>query len=173
MAISSELIRRLQAEAERIEEDCTYNNFGHYEAAKRWEIIEHTVGLPILILAAATAFTTFPLPAVATGLTVCTFFLALTSLYLRPADRAAAHYRFGGKFKDLRAKARRYRDIELLRSDVSEEDLVKELNDLLEEKRVLSELGIPLPDFAYRRAKEKIRKRLAEYDRDSSFVKAP
>ncbi len=61
----------------------------------------------------------------------------------------------------------------MLRSDVSEEDLVKELNDLLEEKRVLSELGIPLPDFAYRRAKEKIRKRLAEYDRDSSFVKAP
>ena len=172
MAISSELRRRLRSEAERIEEDCTYNNFGHYEAAKRWELIDHLTAFPILILSGIAAFTAFPLPAVATGLSVTTFFLALASLYFRPAERAATHFRLGGKHKDLRSKARTYREITLLTSDISEEALVTGLNELLEEKRVLSELGVPLPDFAYELAKEKIKRGLADYDRDDNSQKS-
>lgn len=167
MANQTDVLRkRLRAEAERIEEDCVYNNFGHYEAAKRWKVIDHAIAFPILILSGIAAFTVFPLPAVATGLSIVTTLLALAALYFRPADAAANHYRFGGKFKELRVKARTYRDITLLASGIPDEQLVKALEDLLEEKRVLGELGIPLPDFAYKRAQAKIQAGEAMYDRD-------
>lgn len=171
MAGQTEVRYRLRKEAERIEEDCAYNNFGHYEAANTWKLIDHALSFPILILSAIAAFTAFSLPAVATALSIATTLLALAVVYFRPAETAGTHYRIGGKFKDLRVRARTYREIALLASDIPDEKLIQQLAELLEEKKLLSELGVPLPDFAYKRAKAKIRAGLATYDRDQSLPK--
>ena len=157
---------RLGAEAERMEEDCTYNYVGHFSAATRWKAIDSWLGFPTAILSAIAAFTVFPRPALATALTIVTTLLALASLYFRPAEAAALHYRSGGKAKNLREKARLFREITLNAPNVTEDELRRAVNDLAEEKRIISELGTPLPDFAYRIAKTKIKAGQASYDRD-------
>lgn len=161
-----DLRTRLLAEAERIEEDCTYNSVGHYSAATRWKVIDHAFAFPTAILSAIAAFTVFQLPTLATALTILTTLLALASLYFRPAETAALHYRSGWKATVLREKARVFREITLAASQVSEEELLRQLAELHEEKRVISELGVPLPDFAYAIAKRKIAAGQAAYDRD-------
>lgn len=163
---SEDIKVRLCSEAQRIEEDCTYNSVGHYCAANRWKLIDHFFAFPTAILSAIAAFTVFPLPTLATGLTIATTLLALASLYFRPAETAALHYRSGGKAKGLREKVRMFREITLTATNVSEEDLLKLMSDLSEEKRVISELGVPLPDFAYRLAKAKIEAGQSSYEID-------
>jgi hypothetical protein len=162
----AELKDRLRAEAQRVEEDCTYNYMGHYSAATRWKVVDHALGFPTFFLSGVAAFLVFPFPAVATALTIVTTLLALASLYLKPAEATALHFRSGGKFKSLREKARLFREVALKASDISEEQLVRRLQDLADEKRIISELGVPLPDFAYRIAKRKIQAGQAAYEVD-------
>jgi hypothetical protein len=163
---TDELKDRLRVEAERIEEDCMYNYMGHYSAATRWQSVDLTLGFPTFFLSGVAAFLIFPLPAVATAFSVVTTLLALATLYFRPAETAALHFRSGGKFKSLREKARLFREVALRSSGMSEEQLVKGLQDLSDEKRIISELGVPLPDFAYRIAKGKIEAGQAAYEVD-------
>jgi hypothetical protein len=170
---TEDLLRSLAEEAERIQEDCVYNYMGHYQAAVRWEHIDHALGFPVAILSCIAAFTAFPLPAVATGLSVVTTLLALCILYFRPAERAATHFRCGGKFKGLREKTRLFHEIELQASQIDEGLLTRRIRELSEEKRVLSELGVPIPDFAYRSAKAKIAAGQASYDVDQRKLLEP
>ncbi len=165
---TDELKEKLRVEAERIEEDCTYNFMGHYSAATRWKSVDLALGFPTFFLSGVAAFLIFPLPSVATAISVVTTLLALATLYFRPAETAALHFRSGGKFKSLREKARLFRDVVLRSSGISEEQLVKGLQDLSDEKRIISELGVPLPDFAYRIAKEKIAAGQAAYQVDTA-----
>lgn len=162
----TELVATLRAEAMRIEEDCTYNYMGHYQAASRWGKVDYLLGFPVAILSGITAFTVFSLPTLATALGIATTMLSLVILYLRPSQTAALHYRSGGKFKALREKARLFREIELLASKVDEAHLTRRIRELSEEKRVLSELGVPLPDFAYKIAKRKILNGHTSYEVD-------
>src|SRR5437867_3563461 len=143
-----------------------YNSVGHYSAATRWKVIDHALAFPTAILSGIAAFTIFKLPTVATALAIATTLLSLGFLYFRPAETAAQHYRSGFRSKALREKARVFREITLLASKVSEAELLRQIAALHEEKRVISELGVPLPDFAYEIAKRKIAAGQAAYDRD-------
>jgi hypothetical protein len=160
-------LERIVNEAKRIEEDCTFNFMGHYEAANRWDRWDHFIGFPNAFLCGVTAFTVFPLPTIATALGIVTTLLSLVTLYLRPAYRSIQHYRSGGRFKALREKTRLFREIDLASAGIDETNAIRRIKELSEEKRVSSELAVPLPDFAYVIAKRKIEAGQASYDVDN------
>lgn len=152
----TDALEKFSAEASRIEEDATFNFVGHYEAANFWKTVSHTLNFPIVIFSAIAAFFSFTEPFISLFSSIIVTVLGSVNLYFRPAETAALHYRSGGKFKSLRDKARLYREVRLRFSKDSANKLLERLNELYEEKRVISEMGVPIPNFAYRRAKRKI-----------------
>jgi hypothetical protein len=160
----------------RIEEDCTYNSVGHYSASTRWRKINTIIGSLVALFSCIAAFCTFSLPEVAAGLSVVVTVLALADLYFRSGELAANHHRIAGKWNSLRQKARIFREITLAASTIPQRDLLKGIEELLQEKMGIGELELPLPDFAYRVAKKKISRGQASYAADdgtSSLDPAP
>lgn len=161
------LRQRLAAECERIEEDSTFNFMGHFAAGARWQSVDQHVGFPIALFSAIAAFCAFPRPDVATILSVATTLLAIVVLYFQPARRSSDHFRSGGKWKDLRQRARVFREITLLAPSLTEADLTKKMEDFVRERQIISELGVPIPDWAYQTAKKKIAAGQSSYKIDS------
>ena len=162
-----DVLENLRAEAERIEEDCTYNSQGHFIATRRWEVIEYLLDLPAVLLSAFAAFFAFTNYAVTAGvLSIIILLLTTASLFLKPAERSLRHKGAGEKFAALRQACRIYADVELATTGRSRQSLADRLIALADRKNELNTDSPRLPDFAYLEAKKHITEGRTVHDVD-------
>lgn len=145
------------AEARRVEEDALYSAKGHFEAARRWELLNNWIGIPAAVLATcvATAAGIAGLKDQATLAGVLALSSAvLTAVigFLRPAERSATHHGAGTAFNALKNDARIFYQIEcgLDPCPTNVVDRIKELND---RRTTLNAEAPPIPRFAFLKAR--------------------
>ncbi|WP_009909935.1 SLATT domain-containing protein [Burkholderia thailandensis] len=111
----SELIRKLAAEAERIEEDTEHSFKGHYNAAARWARYHLWLGLPSALLAAIAGAAAFKnQPEIAGTLALVSTALTTVLTFLKPSERSELHKTAAGQYQGLRNQARIFREIGLM-----------------------------------------------------------
>lgn len=110
----SELISKLAAEAQRIEEDTEHSFKGHYNAAARWARYHLWIGLPSALLAAIAGAAAFKdQPELAGALALLSTALTTVLTFLKPSERAEMHKAVAGQYQALRNQARIFREIGL------------------------------------------------------------
>jgi len=110
----SELISKLAAEAQRIEEDTEHSFKGHYNAAARWARYHLWIGLPSALLAAIAGAAAFKdQPELAGALAFLSTALTTVLTFLKPSERAEMHKAVAGQYQALRNQARIFREIGL------------------------------------------------------------
>lgn len=110
----SELISKLAAEAQRIEEDTEHSFKGHYNAAARWARYHLWIGLPSALLAAISGAAAFKdQPELAGALALLSTALTTVLTFLKPSERAEMHKAVAGQYQALRNQARIFREIGL------------------------------------------------------------
>ena len=104
----------IQAELERIEEDCIHSGKAHFNAGARWAKYHYFLGIPSVALSALAGAAFFKDHGDIAGLMSATVAI-LTSLmtFLKPSERAAAHKGSGDQYLTLRNDARVFREIRL------------------------------------------------------------
>jgi|ERR1039458_1767581 hypothetical protein len=172
MPTDQEFINRSTQEALRIEEDCSYNATGHFVAAKRWRIANYSLAFPATLLAALVSYLAFTAQGVLAGaIGVIITILTTATLFLRPDHLGSEHQRVAEKYLGLRNKVRLFREIELLHSGRSKHELLQTLGQLSDKKNELNADSFPLPDWAYRRAKQRLGEGSHAYDADRAMPK--
>lgn len=104
----------IQAELQRIEEDCIHSGKAHFNAGARWARCHYFLGLPSVVLSALAGAAFFKDYGDIAGIMSATVAI-LTSLmtFLKPSERAAAHKGSGDQYLTLRNDARVFREIKL------------------------------------------------------------
>ena len=104
----------IQAELERIEEDCIHSGKAHFNAGDRWDRYHYWLGIPSVILSALAGAAFFKNYGDIAGI-MSAVVAILTSLmtFLKPSERAVAHKGSGDQYLTLRNDARVFREIRL------------------------------------------------------------
>lgn len=152
----------LRNEARRIEEDCEYTGRGHQELGRWWRRAATWLGLPAVVLAAATSAGA-GLSALTGGDPKTTAALAFVStiatavrLFFRPDEQARSHSTKGGRYVNLRNQARRFANIEIA-SGLSTDALQDRLARLADAQDALRlEEPREIPQWVYERVKRQI-----------------
>jgi hypothetical protein len=159
----SELISKLAAEAQRIEEDTEHSFKGHYNAAARWARYHLWIGLPSALLAAIAGAAAFKdQPELAGALALLSTALTTVLTFLKPSERAEMHKAVAGRYQALRNQARIFREIGLTDGLAADEAKVR----LFELARTRDELNQSSPAIArcdYEQAKNDIDSGRARY----------
>jgi hypothetical protein len=171
MATDVDLAARLHAEADRIEEDCTYSAKGHFESARIWGRWNLGLGIPAVLLATA-AGTLNDYPEYAAIFAFASAAVTAVLTFLRPSDHAATHQRTGTLYNSLKARARFFKEIDLA-SVARSETLTKKLRGLSEARSALNEAAPPIIRPAFRQARAGIEGGEAAYRVDQPAVKKP
>lgn len=110
----SELISKLAAEAQRIEEDTEHSFKGHYNAAARWARYHLWIGLPSALLAGVAGAAAFKhQPELAGALALVSTAMTTILTFLKPSERSEMHKAVAGQYQVLRNQARIFREIGL------------------------------------------------------------
>src|SRR6185437_15107211 len=105
----------IQAELERIEEDCIHSGKAHFNAGDRWTGYHYCLGLPAVVLSAMAGTAFFKDYATAAGvMSVVVAILTALMTFLKPSERASAHKGCGDQYLALRNDARVFREIKLV-----------------------------------------------------------
>lgn len=104
----------IQAELQRIEEDCIHSGKAHFNAGDRWARYHYWLGIPSVVLSALAGAAFFKSYGDIAGI-MSAIVAILTSLmtFLKPSERAAAHKGSGDQYLTLRNDARVFREIRL------------------------------------------------------------
>lgn len=104
----------IQAELQRIEEDCIHSGKAHFNAGARWAKYHYCLGIPSVVLSALAGAAFFKDHGDIAGVMSATVAI-LTSLmtFLKPSERASAHKGSGDQYLTLRNDARVFREIRL------------------------------------------------------------
>jgi hypothetical protein len=104
----------IQAELQRIEEDCIHSGKAHFNAGDRWARYHYCLGIPSVVLSALAGAAFFKNYGDIAGI-MSAIVAILTSLmtFLKPSERAAAHNGSGDQYLTLRNDARVFREIRL------------------------------------------------------------
>jgi hypothetical protein len=157
-------------ESQRVEQDALYSAKGHFEAARRWNLLNYWIGIPAAI--AATLVSTMAGIAGLKDYATLAGVLALSSGvftaivgFLRPAEKAAAHHRAGTAFNALKNDARIFYSIEC-GSDPSPTDVVDRIKELNDCRTKLNEESPAIPRFAFLKGRDGIESGENSYDVD-------
>ena len=163
---AAELLRALQKEAGRIEEDCLYSSRGHFAAGARWSRVHFWLGLPAAVgaaLAGASAFSEeTALAVILSGLVTA---LTATLTFLNPSDKSSVHHTAGTRFSALRGHARRFREIETL-DPRSLDSLRAEVADLAKSRDDLNAGSPQIPRWAFEAGRRSLKAGEADYEVD-------
>jgi hypothetical protein len=93
----------IQAELQRIEEDCIHSGKAHFNAGDRWARYHYWLGIPSVVLSALAGAAFFKNYGDIAGI-MSAIVAILTSLmtFLKPSERAAAHKGSGDQYLTLR-----------------------------------------------------------------------
>lgn len=104
----------IQAELQRIEEDCIHSGKAHFNAGDRWACYHYGLGIPSVVLSALAGAAFFKDHGDIAGI-MSAIVAILTSLmtFLKPSERASAHKGSGDQYLTLCNDARVFREIRL------------------------------------------------------------
>lgn len=104
----------IDAELQRIEEDCIHSGKAHFNAGIRWARYHYGLGIPSVVLSALAGLAFFKDYPEAAGF-MSGIVAILTSLitFLKPSDRSASHKNSGDQYLSLRNDTRVFREIKL------------------------------------------------------------
>ena len=104
----------IDAELQRIEEDCIHSGKAHFNAEIRWTGYHYWLGIPSVVLSALAGLAFFKDHPEAAGI-MSGIVAILTSLmtFLKPSERSVSHKRSGDQYLSLRNDARVFREIRL------------------------------------------------------------
>lgn len=142
-----ELIERIEAELQRIEEDCNYSGKAQFNAGDRWATYNYWLGIPAVILGALAGTALFQNEPLVGGV-LATFAAVLTALqtFLKPSDRASSHKSSGDQYLALRNDARVFRQIKL-HHVCDRQAAIDGLDEFTSRRR---EMNLAAPQFAKR-----------------------
>jgi len=104
----------IDAELQRIEEDCIHSGKAHFNAGIRWARYHYGLGIPSVVLSALAGLAFFKDYPEAAGM-MSGIVAILTSLitFLKPSERSASHKNSGDQYLSLRNDTRVFREIKL------------------------------------------------------------
>lgn len=148
---------RMAIEAERIEKDTFYSAKGHFVAAQKWRSLNTILGLPSTLLAAVagtSALVQFDNHSILAGV-FAIIVAALTALttFLNPSEKANSHQNAGTRYTAIRNDVRQFKDLDLHREDILEQDLLVMLEDLKKQRNEMNQNSLPIPDSAYKKVR--------------------
>jgi hypothetical protein len=154
-------------EAMRIEESALFSSKGHFNTAALFGLVNLSLGLPMVVLAAvagASAFSQFDKDGTLTGtLSIVVVILSSINTFLNPNKRASEHRTAGNKYDALLNRVRIFRTIECWEGDSDKDKVLTErLMRHSEDKTTLNQHSPQILWLAYHLAKWGIRKGEAE-----------
>ena len=104
----------IDAELQRIEEDCIHSGKAHFNAGIRWARYHYWLGIPSVALSALAGLAFFKDYSEAAGVMsgIVAVFTSLIT-FLKPSERSVAHKSSGDQYLSLRNDARVFREIKL------------------------------------------------------------
>lgn len=156
---------KLLDELYRIEEDALYSMKGHYNAAARWRWWYLILGITNVIssvIAGITAFSDIDLL-----IKIATIVVAIVtglSTFLECSKKSENHRAAGNSFLRIKNRARFIKDIRS--ENINDSELENIISELLDQKDELNAASLPIPEFAYKKAKAEIEKGNATYQID-------
>lgn len=156
---------KLYKELLRIEEDALYSMKGHYNAAARWRWLYLCFGIINVILSVFAGITSFS--EIDYLIKIATIIVAMVtglSTFLECAKKSENHKTSGNSFLKIKNKARFLREIQV--ETINEDELAALVAKLLDEKDELNSTSLPIPEFAYKKAKKDIEEGNAIYQAD-------
>jgi hypothetical protein len=169
------LRQNLLEESKRIEEDGLLSSKGHYAAADWWRKVHLFVGVPTAILTGIAGIVIIAGPAEVQGISVDLLVGLLTIAgavstailtFLGPERRSTAHQTAADRYNTLKARARRFYNIDMHRSFTTEQ-LSDRLESLSTRRDELNESSPLTPESAYEKGKKGIEAGQAKYEADS------
>lgn len=172
MAPPEQILRSIQAEALRIEEDALYSARGHWEASKPWGYMNLCIGVPLTILAAAGGFYSMSdYPKVATTIAFLVSTGAGLATFLAPSQRHQRHADCGNAYKAVSNQARIFRLIES-ELDRPADELLEKLKKLDDTRNALNASSPIIPRRAFEAARKGIEAGEAAYLADRGTSKS-
>lgn len=158
MTLNQTLQSELGKESERIEEDAVLSGKGHYNAVGRWRLTHRLLGLAAAIgsTVAAVAVLKQWCPDVAVVASAVSALAAVTLTTLRPSEEADRHQRVGGRYLDVKNRARIFRNIELRATDATEATAVESIRALSANLDDIRSNAPEIPRRAYEKAKHDV-----------------
>ena len=154
---------QISNEGKRIEVDSLWSAKGHFHTARLWNYTYYFLGGIIAILSAISGGTAFSDSEVmnidhsilAGGIAFLVTALTGIMTFLNPSKASEKHLFSGNSYNALKNKARIFYTIEI--PDSSElESLKEKLNQLDDQRNNLNLDSPPIPNWAYKKAKESI-----------------
>jgi hypothetical protein len=162
---SSALQDRVQAEAQRIEEDALYSSRSQFEAARRWSRVHLWIGIPTTVLAALASGSAFNGQGLAAGIMAgLVAALSALSTFLNPSERAQSHHTAGSQYAALRNQARIF--YKIAAAAMNEDDAAARVAELGTERDNLNLASPGIPRWAFERARKNIEAGEASYSVD-------
>src|SRR5581483_929157 len=159
-------------EAKRIEEDSLHTEKSHFEAAALWERVYFWIGVINAGLAAlaGASILSEKFPVFGGALALLTSMLTALMTFSNPNKKAVSHLNAGNYYNGLRNNTRNFREINLnlLKSD---EQIMIQLKQLIDERNRLNQSSPSIPRWAYVRGKQGIERGEADHKVDSSSKK--
>jgi hypothetical protein len=104
----------IDAELQRIEEDCIHSGKAHFNAGIRWARYHYVLGIPSVVLSALAGLAFFKdYPEIAGVMSGIVAILTSLITFLKPSERTVSHKNSGDQYLSLRNDARVFRKIKL------------------------------------------------------------
>jgi len=104
----------IDAELQRIEEDCIHSGKAHFNAGIRWSGYHYRLSIPSVVLSALAGLAFFEnYPEVAGVMSGIVAVLTSLITFLKPSERSISHKNSGDQYLSLRNDARVFREIKL------------------------------------------------------------
>lgn len=166
------VIKRLEEECKRIEEDTEHSFKAHYNSAEFWSRVNLMLGLPSAILGVIAGGTSAydGGQAIVTGTALLASALVTCLTFLKPGEKSDSHKNAGNLYHSLRNKTRLLREIELVENSNNAE-LKDRLYELFDRR---DELNVSMPSISsssYEKAKKDIDAGRARYQVDKDAEK--
>lgn len=159
----TDLLTKLETEAQRIEEDAEHSTKGHYNASARWARYHLWLGLPSAVIAAmGGAAALNDLPEAAVGLALLSSALTTVLTFLKPSERSEMHKTAAGQYHALRNRVRLLREIEFA-DDIEASTAKQRLFALATERDDLNQSSPAIDRCDYELAKKDIDSGRARY----------
>ncbi|WP_208509609.1 SLATT domain-containing protein [Variovorax paradoxus] len=146
----------IDAELQRIEEDCIHSGKAHFNAGIRWARYHYGLGIPSVVLSALAGLAFFKEYPEAAGV-MSGVVAVLTSLitFLKPSERSVSHKNSGDQYLSLRNDARVFRGIKLPATP-DEQTAIDGLDEFTKRRNELNQASAQFSQGDFERARKGI-----------------
>ena len=158
---------KILIEGRRVEEDSLYSSKGHFYAAQFWTNFHLWIGIPAAVLAAVAGVTALSDHEIIAGiLAIIVSALGAISTFINPNEKANTHHNAGNQYNALKNRSRIFCEIDT--NMKTEEELLKNLQELSKLRDELNDGSPQIPKWAFQKARKGIEEGEAHYKVDKS-----